>query len=232
MSNVTPVKKLDGISGYTVNYFHITDAYLAQKVNGFRFTGKSKSKAEVRASGAKWFRQKGTGRARQGEITNPHLRGGGKAHGPKPRHSRNRINKRVRRSAWLSALGYHLERGSLLVVDASELVNMEKTRDVAAFLDDAEMFERTVICCKQGTQLERNARNIRNVLVLSPDRLNVMDMMHAEHVLFTDDALKSVEMRARAMRGENAIRRGSLSLSTADLSEADEASGIEESNDE
>ncbi len=217
MSDIKPVEKLNGVEGYPVNYYHITDAFLMQKVNSFRFTSKAKTKAEVVMTGAKWFRQKGTGRARQGERSNPHMKGGGKAHGPRPRFSPNKLNKRVRRSAWLSALAYHFDQATLFVVEDSIVAEVWKTRDAAKLLDGAGLYGRTLMCCPSESGLNRSMRNIANVAVLPPDRLNIRDMMLAECIVFTSSALKEVETRATAMRSASAVRRDALNLAAADI---------------
>jgi large subunit ribosomal protein L4 len=217
MSDIKPVEKLGGVEDYPVNFYHITDAFLMQKINSFRFTSKAKTKAEVNMTGAKWFRQKGTGRARQGEMSNPHMKGGGKAHGPHPRYSPNKLNKRVRRSAWLSALAYHFGRSTLFVVDDAAVTDMWKTREAAGLLDSAGLFDRTLICCSGDSPLNRSVRNIANVAVLPPDRLNIRDMMLAEYIVFTSSALKEVELRATAMRSATVVRRDALNLAAADL---------------
>jgi len=217
MNEIKPVETLNGVEGYPVNFYHITDAFLMQKVNSFHFTSKAKTKAEVSMTGAKWFRQKGTGRARQGEKSNPHLTGGGKAHGPHPRYSPNKLNKRVRRSALLSALAYHFGRSTMYVVEDSVVSNMWKTREAAALLNGAGLIKRTLVCCTGDSPLNRSIRNVANVIVLSPDRLNIRDIMLAENLVFTSSALKEVELRATAMRGTNSIKREALNLAAADL---------------
>lgn len=220
MAELRAVESLDTVSEFPINYNHITEAFLRQKTNSFRFTALVKTKAEVRGSGAKWFRQKGTGRARQGEIRNPHLRGGGKVHGARVRYSPVKMNKRTRRSAWLSSLAYHIERGSMFTVESSDVEGMWKTREVARLLDDAEFYGRTVICCGNSSPLMRSAKNLRDVVVLTPERLNVRDVMLAEYMIFTDDALEIVRRMAVAMVGEDGVRRGKLSISSGSLGDS------------
>lgn len=220
MSDIKQVTEIKGISDFPINYFHITEAFLNQKTNSFRFTSKAKTKAEVQMTGAKWFRQKGTGRARQGEMSNPHLKGGGKAHGPRPRFSPSKLNKRVKRSAWLSALAYHLERGTLFVIEDSFAAELKKTRQVVGLLESADQFGRAIICCQTDSPLVLSARNIHKVSALPPERLNVCDMMIADCIVFTRSALGTVSMIASAMRDSKGIKRLSLGIAAEMLAQA------------
>ena len=228
MGEIKQVTEIQGVTEFPVNYFHITEAYLAQKTSSFRFTAKAKTKAEVNMTGAKWFRQKGTGRARQGEMSNPHLKGGGKAHGPRPRYSANKINKRVRRSAWLSALGYHLGRGTLFVIEDDFAESLTKTRQVVAVLESAEQFGRAIFCCPAGSPLVLSARNIFKVLVLPPERLNVGDMMLADCIVFTRSALGTISVIATAMQATNGVKRLSMGISAEMLEAATAAAATAE----
>ncbi|MEP0813890.1 MAG: 50S ribosomal protein L4 [bacterium] len=228
MAELKKIKTISGVDGIPINYFHITESYLRQTVNSFRFTSKVKTKAEVDATGSKWFRQKGTGRARQGEMTNPHMSGGGKAHPPRPRYRPIKLNKRVRRSAWLSALGWHLSRGTAFVVEAAEVAGMLKTKQVAEMLDSAGLYGRLIICCSESSPLNRSARNLANVALLSPSRLNVRDMMLAESIVFVNDALAETERRAAAMIDGVKTSRGALNLSLSDFEDAISKEGGED----
>lgn len=111
-------------------------------------TASTKTRAEVRGGGRKPFRQKGTGRARQGSTRAPHMVGGGVVHGPKPRDYVKKVNKKVRKLALRSALATKINEGNLIVLDDFALetpktktfVNFAKTLDFAG--------QKTIICCK------------------------------------------------------------------------------------
>ncbi len=221
MADIKQVTEIGGVSGFPINYFHITEAFLNQKTNSFRFTGKAKSKGEVQMTTAKWFRQKGTGRARQGALSNPHMKGGGKAHGPKPRYSPSKLNKRVKRSAWLSALAYHLERGTIFVIEDDYAATLLKTKQVVNVLEAAEQFGRAIICCPPDSPLVLSARNVHKVSVLPPERLNVGDMMLADCIVFTRGSLGTASLIATAMRDQNGIKRLALGVSASSLEGAE-----------
>ncbi len=172
-----------------VNYGHISAAYRRQRVHAHPRMAKTKKKAEVRTSKAKWFRQKGTGRARQGARNNPHLRGGGVVFGPIPGQRTVGLNKRVRRSALLSALRYHLENESVKIIKGGEFEGYVKTRDAYAALLDSGFSGSGLVVIPRGAPVTRALRNIAGINVLSPDRLNVGDLVDAHFIIFTERAL-------------------------------------------
>ncbi|MCD6283137.1 50S ribosomal protein L4 [bacterium] len=172
-----------------VNYGHISEAYRRQRVHAHPRMAKTKKKAEVKTSKAKWFRQKGTGRARQGARNNPHLRGGGVVFGPIPGQRTVGLNKRVRRSALLSALRYHLENESVKVIKGDEFDGYVKTRDAYAALLESGFSGSGLVIIPRGAPVARALRNIAGISVLAPDRLNVGDLVDAHFVIFTESAL-------------------------------------------
>src|SRR5687767_5164641 len=109
------------------NPLHIQESYLRQIANGTPFTASKKNKSRVSGSTAKIYRQKGTGRARQGERTNVHMRGGGLAFPPLPRLQTKRMNKHTRRSALRSAILHHVSGGSAWRIDGADFAGFEKT---------------------------------------------------------------------------------------------------------
>ena len=172
-----------------VNFGHISAAYRRQRLHAHPRMAKTKKKAEVRTSKAKWFRQKGTGRARQGARNNPHLRGGGVVFGPIPGQRTVGLNKRVRRSALLSALRYHLENESVKVIKGDEFEGYVKTRDAYAALLDSGFSGSGLVIIPRGAPVTRALRNVDGISVLTPDRLNVGDLVDAHFIIFTEGAL-------------------------------------------
>jgi large subunit ribosomal protein L4 len=171
------------------NPLHIQESYLRQIAHSSPFTACKKNKSRVSGSTAKIFRQKGTGRARQGERTNVHMRGGGLAFPPMPRLQNKKLNKHVRRSAVRSAILHHILAGSAWRIDGADFAGFDKTRQVATLLDGVGA--RTVaLVIPSGSEVKRSARNIAWVRVLTPETLNVRDLVDSESVVFSSEALE------------------------------------------
>lgn len=152
------------------------------------------TKGEVRGGGAKPYRQKGTGRARQGSIRNPHYKGGGVAMGP--RNNRNftkDMPKKQRRKALFSALSLKAKDGNIAAIDkyASKEI---KTKDFVAMLDKLPKAKRTLFVLDQKNEvLEKSANNVPNVKTLLVNYLNIADLVKYEKVVFLEPALKKAE---------------------------------------
>jgi large subunit ribosomal protein L4 len=182
----------------------VHQAMVAQRANQRRGTHKTKTRGEVAGSTAKLFRQKGTGRARQGSIRAPHRRGGGIVFGPTPRSYRQDLPKRMRRLALRSVLSAKAAGGDLRVID--ELVfDTPKTKELQALLD-ALGFERKtlVVTAKPETMIKRSAGNLQRVKWLPAAYLNVLDLLSHRGVLMTEDALRVAEA---LWGGERAAKR-------------------------
>lgn len=171
------------------NPLHIQESYLRQVAHSTPFTASKKNKSRVSGSTAKIFRQKGTGRARQGERTNVHMRGGGLAFPPLPRLQNKKLNKHVRRSAVRSAVLHHVLAGSAWRIDGADFVGFEKTKQVATLLDSVGARTVTLVV-PQGAAVKRSARNIAWVRVVTPETLNVRDLVDSESVVFSSEALE------------------------------------------
>lgn len=158
-------------------------------------THKVKTRAEVRGGGRKPWRQKGTGRARQGSIRAPQWTGGGVAHGPVVRSHDQRINKKMRKGALRSALTDAVKSGKLAVVQ--ELAFDEpKTKQAAAVLDALELGGRILVILREPTEtgaVEKSFRNIEAVRMAYAGGLGVYDVLLADRVLVTTDALDALE---------------------------------------
>jgi large subunit ribosomal protein L4 len=170
------------------NRFHIQESYLRQVANGKPFTAKKKNKSRVEGSTAKIYRQKGTGRARQGERKNPHFVGGGLAFPPMPRLQNKKLNKHVRRSAVRSAVLWHIQNGSAWRIDGSDFDGFAKTKDVATLLGGVGSGPVSLVI-PQGADVKRACRNIGRVRLLTPETLNVRDLMDSESIIFSGSAL-------------------------------------------
>ena len=157
-------------------------------------TYKVKTRSEVAGGGRKPWRQKGTGRARQGSIRAPQWSGGGIALGPVPRDYSLKMNRKERVLALKSALSYKVSDKELIVVDEIT-VKEPKTKEMLKLLSDLELTDKKVLIVM--SELTENvilaSRNLQNVLIMEPYELNVLDIINADYLVMTSDAVKMVE---------------------------------------
>ena len=162
--------------------------------NNFRQgTADTKTRSEVSGGGRKPWRQKGTGRARQGSTRAPHWIKGGIVFGPHPRSYSIKMNRKERRLALKSALAYKAIESKLVVVDA---INVEsaKTKDMKAILKDLNISNKVLIVVDElNENLILSSRNLSNVLLLSVDEINTYDVVYADTMVITENALKQLE---------------------------------------
>ncbi len=188
----------------SVNYGHISLAYSRQRILASPRTAKTKKRHEVKMTSAKWFRQKGTGRARQGARSNPHLRGGGVVFGPIPGERSSKLNRKVRRSALRSALLYHLEEGAIKMLKGDDFENFTKTKDAYSALLQSQFEGKGLVIVQREAPVLRALRNIAGITVLSPDRLNVVDLVNSNFIIFTEAALEEAKLHlSGAMEVDN-----------------------------
>ncbi len=156
-------------------------------------THSTKTRAEVRGGGVKPWRQKGTGRARHGSIRSPIWTGGGVAHGPKPRDYEMRVNKKMKRLALRSALTDSAREGQIRVLNG--LVFEEpKTADAVAVLESLEVRGRVLLVLGAPDEIvEKSFRNLPFVKIDYPGNLSTYDVVEADWVLFTKDAIQAVK---------------------------------------
>lgn len=160
-------------------------------------TAAVKHRSDVRGSTRKLYRQKGTGRARRGNIKSPLLRGGGSTFGPDPRSYAYKVPKKVARLALKMALSSKFQEACLTVVDKIELERI-KTRDVHEILAGLKMSDVLIVTPGKDDTLERSARNIPNVKVLRSEGLNVVDILKHRHLLLLEPSVKAIEGRLEA----------------------------------
>lgn len=156
-------------------------------------TASTKTRAFVSGGGKKPWRQKGTGRARQGSTRATQWVGGATAFGPQPRDYSYRLPRSARREAVASALSEKHRSGSVLVVDRLEVAS-GKTRDVLKLLEGLGI-ERALIVSAKNEMLERGARNLERVKVTSVAGLNVRDLLHYSQLVLTREALDQLKER-------------------------------------
>ena len=164
----------------------VVNAQLAARRAG---THSTKGRAEVAGGGAKPWRQKGTGRARHGSIRSPQWRGGGAAHGPKPRDYRQRTPKKMKRLALAGALSDRARAGSVIVVDRWRF-DRPRTRDAAAALEAIGATGKVlVVLGDDDGDAVKSFRNLPPVHCLNYRELNTHDVLNSDVVVFTSDTL-------------------------------------------
>jgi large subunit ribosomal protein L4 len=168
----------------------VATAQLAARRMG---THDTRTRGEVRGGGKKPYRQKGTGRARQGSRTAPHYRGGGAVFGPHPRSYEQRLPRRMRRLALRGALTAKFGDEAIRVIDSFGL-EAARTKDFAGVLDALAAKGRVLVVAPGGDEnLRLSARNLPEVEVILADSLNVVDLLNADVVLIEQPALARME---------------------------------------
>ena len=163
--------------------------YLANQRQG---TQSTKTCTEVRGCGRKPWRQKGTGRARQGSIRAPQWTGGGVALGPKPRSYRFSVNKKLRRLALKSALSTKVAENEIIVIDELKLDSF-KTKEMAAILKAFEADNALVVTAGKDDNVVRSAANIPGIETSMAENLNVYDVLKHSKFIVTKDAVSKIE---------------------------------------
>jgi large subunit ribosomal protein L4 len=167
----------------------VVTAQLAGRRTG---TAATKTRGMVRGGGAKPYRQKGTGRARQGSRRAPHYAGGGVVFGPHPRSYEQRLPKRMKRLALQGALTAKLSDGAIKIVDELAL-DETRTRELVGYLDALKAAGRIlVVAAARDERLELSARNLPGVSIIRADSLNVVDIINADMLLILQPSLDTM----------------------------------------
>lgn len=183
----------DSIFGIEVNEHVLYEAVKNQLANKRQGTQSAKTRAEVRGGGRKPWRQKGTGRARQGSIRSPQWVGGGIVFAPKPRDYSYRLPKKVRRLAMKSALSSKVENNELIVVNELNL-EAPKTKDMIKILESIKAAKKAlVVTAENNENVIRSSNNIQGVQTSTVNTLNVYDILKYDSLVLTEDAVKKVE---------------------------------------
>jgi large subunit ribosomal protein L4 len=191
--SVGSVELADALFAAPVNAAVLHQVVTAQLAGRRTGTADTKTRGEVRGGGKKPYRQKGTGRARQGSRTAPHYRGGGAVFGPHPRSYEQRLPRKMKRLALRGALTAKLGDEAIKVIDAFALEAI-KTRDLAAVLGALEARGRILVVAPgRDERLELSARNLPTVEIILADSLNVVDLLKADLVVIEQPALARME---------------------------------------
>ncbi|MGD2271582.1 MAG: 50S ribosomal protein L4 [Desulfobacterales bacterium] len=164
---------------------------LAKKRSG---TAAVKNRSDIRGGGRKLFRQKGTGRARRGDIKSPLLIGGGVAFGPQPKSYAYKVPKKVKKLALKMALSTKLQNQNLLVIDQFELEGF-KTKEFIKVIDNLKVKNALIVTEKKNDTLELASRNVPTVKVLRSEGLNVYDILKYENLILLESSINDIEGR-------------------------------------
>ena len=183
----------ENIWGITPNDAVLYDALRLARNNQRQGTADTKTRSEVSGGGKKPWRQKGTGRARQGSTRAPHWPGGGIVFGPHPRSYAIKMNRKERRLALKSALAYKALESNLIVVDSFN-IETSKTKDAKATLANFKTGKKVLIVVDElNDNLILSTRNLNNVLLLTVNEINTYDVVLADTMIITENALKQLE---------------------------------------
>ena len=183
------------VFGIEPNDAVLYDAITLSRNNSRQASANTKTRSEVSGGGKKPWRQKGTGRARQGSTRAPHWYHGGVVFGPTPnRNYTKKMNKKERRLALKSALSYKLIDSEMIVLDAMKLES-GKTKEAIQVLTNLKVNnEKTLIVVNVlDENLVLATRNLANVILLETDEINTLDVVSADRLVITEDAVKKIE---------------------------------------
>ena len=191
--NVGKISLNELVWGIEPNDAVLYDAITLARNNSRQGTADTKTRSEVSGGGRKPWRQKGTGRARQGSIRAPHWPGGGVVFGPTPRSYAKKMNKKERRLALKSALSYKVIESELIVVDN---FNMEtnKTKEALKALENLKATKKVLLVVDELTDnIVLATRNIKEVVLLEASEINTYDVIAADNMIITEKAVKQIE---------------------------------------
>jgi large subunit ribosomal protein L4 len=193
LKKVSELELSDEVFGAELNPHLLYEVAKAQQINRRRGTVGVKNSSLVSGGGKKPWKQKGTGRARQGSIRASHWVGGGKAMGPKMRDYSYRPPKKVRRGALKAALSLRVKEKALIIIDKFEL-GEAKTKEVHGILTkQLKLANALVVDGKTNEKLHRSIRNLARFDVLAPEGVNLESILRRKHLVLTSDAAKALE---------------------------------------
>ncbi|MFS0749596.1 50S ribosomal protein L4 [Oceanobacillus sp. 1P07AA] len=187
-SNVGDIELNDSVFGIEPNTHVLHEAVVMQRASLRQGTHAVKNRSEVRGGGRKPWRQKGTGRARQGSTRSPQWVGGGTVFGPTPRSYSYKLPKKVRRLALRSALSSKVNEESLVVLE-NITIDAPKTKEIVNILKGLQVDAKALIVLSEKDEtVIRSANNLQNVTVLTVEELNILDLLTHDKLIITKDA--------------------------------------------
>lgn len=192
-TKVNSVELNEEIFGIEPNQHVLFEAVNLQRASLRRGTHAVKNRSAVRGGGRKPYKQKGTGNARQGTIRAPHYTGGGVVFGPTPRSYSYKMPRKMRRLAIRSALSAKVNEEVLSVVE-DFTIEAPKTKDFLAILENLDADKKVLLVLgNEDANIELSSRNLQGVTVLTPEQLNILDILSANRVIFTEGAITKAE---------------------------------------
>ena len=190
---VSDIALNENVWGIEPNDAVLYDAITLARNNQRQGTADTKTRSEVSGGGKKPWRQKGTGRARQGSTRAPHWPGGGVVFGPHPRSYAKKMNRKERRLALKSALAYKLLESEMIIVDNFTLES-GKTKEALSILKSLNVSDKTLIVVdKLDDNTILATRNLNGVILLQADEVNVLDVISSDNIIITEAAVKAIE---------------------------------------
>ena len=190
---IDEVELRDDIFSVEPNVPAMHQALMRQLANARLGTHKTKKRKDVSGGGRKPWRQKGTGRARQGSIRAPQWRGGGTVFGPQPRSYRQKMPRKMRHLAYRSALSVKAREGQIVLVDAFQ-IEVPKTQEMLDILDRLAVDSSVLILLpQQDENVEKSARNIPDVKTVRASYLNVRDLLNYDYLMMPLASLEVIE---------------------------------------
>ena len=183
----------ENVWGIEPNDAVLYDALTLTRNNQRQGTAATKTRSEVSGGGIKPWKQKGTGRARQGSIRAPHWVGGGVVFGPHPRSFAKKMNRKERRLALKSALSYKVIESEMIVVDS---FNMEtpKTKEALTALSNLKVDKKILLVVDElNDNVILATRNIKEIVLLEANEINTYDIIAADNMIITEKAVKAIE---------------------------------------
>jgi large subunit ribosomal protein L4 len=194
---ISTIELADDVFSVPVKSSVLHEVVKMQLANRRAGTASVKHRSDVRGSGRKLFRQKGTGRARRGDIKAPLLRGGGVVFGPDGRNYTLKVTKKVRRLALKMALSSKVSDNALMVLDRFDLDQI-KTKAFLNTLKGLNLKNALIVTDNQNEQLELSSRNVPDIKVLRSEGLNVYDILKYHTLVLLEPAVKNIEGRLGA----------------------------------
>ena len=195
--HISQIDLADDVFNVPVKSSVLHEVVTMQLANRRSGTAAVKHRSDVRDSGRKLFRQKGTGRARRGDIKSPLLRGGGVVFGPDGRKYTQKVTKKVRKLALKMALSSKLLENELMVLDLFELDQI-KTKEFVSVLNTLKLNNALIVTENKNSHLELSSKNVPDVKVLRCEGLNVYDILKYRILVLLEPAVKNIEGRLSA----------------------------------
>jgi large subunit ribosomal protein L4 len=194
---VTAIDLVDSIFNVPVKSSVLHQVVNMQLANRRAASASVKHRGEVQGSTRKLYRQKGTGRARRGDIKSPLLRGGGVVFGPDGRTYAFKVPKKIRKLALKMALSSKLQTDELIVLDTFELPQI-KTKDFVDILNNLKLSNALIVTEEKNENLELSSRNVPDIKVLQSEGLNVYDILKYKTLILLESVIKNIEGRLAA----------------------------------